>query len=244
MEATIFDTYNRSSHRLFLLDYDGTLSEFYPLPSDAKPTKALLDILKSLGGNPKNTVVIISGRDHKTLEKWLGNLPLAFVAEHGFFLKEKGGTWKTTTSSDSTWKQLVRPLMENVTAQMPGTFIEEKSSALVWHYRQAEIPESAINQFELLLRDAVDGHNIAVMPGHKILEVKLSGFNKGTVAKHWLKQQVWDFILAAGDDTTDEDFLSVVPDIAFTFKIGPGKTVAKNRLPNPNAFVELLSNLR
>ncbi len=38
---------------------------------------------------PRNHVTINSGRDHYTLEKWLGDLPLSFAAEHGAFYKEK-----------------------------------------------------------------------------------------------------------------------------------------------------------
>ncbi len=58
----------RSSRRLFLLDYDGTL-----LPAAAvstQPSEAVLDILRRLTADPANDVYIISGRGRNELGTW------------------------------------------------------------------------------------------------------------------------------------------------------------------------------
>jgi len=50
------------------LDYDGTLTGFAKKPEQAKPNKELFEILTNLTKDPKNKVVIISGRKHHTPE--------------------------------------------------------------------------------------------------------------------------------------------------------------------------------
>lgn len=82
--------YNQAKQRLILLDYDGTLASLNTRPENAKPTPELIATLQKLVSDPANHVVVNSGRDHFTLEKWLGNLPIAMAAEHGAFYKENG----------------------------------------------------------------------------------------------------------------------------------------------------------
>jgi len=38
----------------------------------------------------KNKVVISSGRDHHTLDRWFSHLPVDLAAEHGVLLQRKG----------------------------------------------------------------------------------------------------------------------------------------------------------
>ncbi len=45
-----------------------------------------MGIVRTLAANPKNEVVIISGRDRHTLTQWLGQLNVNLVAEHGAFM--------------------------------------------------------------------------------------------------------------------------------------------------------------
>lgn len=77
--------YTQARSRLILLDYDGTLVGFQKRPEDAVPTPEVIQVLKDLTSDPANHVVINSGRDHQTLEKWLGGLPISFAAEHGAY---------------------------------------------------------------------------------------------------------------------------------------------------------------
>lgn len=61
--------------RLLLLDYDGTLTPIRQTPSAAIPSAEVLRSLRLLTSDPKNYVYIISGRDQRTLEEWLGAIP-------------------------------------------------------------------------------------------------------------------------------------------------------------------------
>ena len=117
-----------SNERLILLDYDGTLAPFEKLPEQAKPDKKLLKILDDLCNDPKNKIVIISGRDKETLDKWLGHLPLSIVAEHGAFYRFEKGPWQATLQPDNGWKEIICPILELSVDRTPGSFIEEKNS--------------------------------------------------------------------------------------------------------------------
>lgn len=246
MEQTIYKRYSAAKHRLFLFDYDGTLVGFKPTPPEAKPTDELRGILAALATDRSNIVVIISGRDHETLESWLGDLPLAMVAEHGFFMKEDGNaSWQMVTPLDATWKITITPLLKAAVSELPGSFIEEKVSALVWHYRNAAgtAVTPVVAQLQRQLEPLMATLGLLLVPGNKVIEVRLSGQDKGIAANYWLQKGGWDFILAAGDDTTDEDLFGVLPDGSFPLMIGSSRSTTRYRLANPEALLRLLDTL-
>ena len=114
----------------------------------AFPTPQLLAVLRALQGDPRNLVAIVSGRDRHTLEQWLGNSGCILVAEHGSWLREAaGGPWWTMHSElkSVTGKPTIRPLLEHVVEQTPGSSLEEKEFSMVWHYRMAD-PEFGLWQ--------------------------------------------------------------------------------------------------
>src|SRR3954469_18748648 len=108
----IAQSYQEATKRLFLLDYDGTLSDFANSPQGAAPTAATMSLLRQLTADKRNEVVIISGRDQATLEKWLGKLHVGMVAEHGFFVRPAGGQWRSLADIDDSWKLRVRERMQ------------------------------------------------------------------------------------------------------------------------------------
>ncbi|MEJ7660058.1 MAG: trehalose-phosphatase [Hymenobacter sp.] len=66
--------YHAADERMLLLDYDGTLMPFQADPQRVEPGQELRLLLRALTDLPHTRVVIISGRDRHTLEKWLGRL--------------------------------------------------------------------------------------------------------------------------------------------------------------------------
>lgn len=246
---TLLSAYQHTRKRLLLLDYDGTLTEFNVDPMGALPSDELLAILKELVNDPANTIVVISGRPAKTLETWLGELPLGFSAEHGFLHKKADGPWQAIATLPGDWKTPIRTLMESYVRHTPGTSLEEKASALTWHWRAALDAEAAA-QAEQMLAAELDGLTgplglriLRIMRGNKVIEVHPLGYDKGTSGRYWLAQADYDFILAAGDDTTDEDLFRAMPTTGFTIKVGPGQTAASLHVKDPAAMRRLLSNL-
>jgi len=134
----ILEKYRTATSRCLLLDYDGTLTPIQRLPELAQPSAELMDILKTLGEDKMNQVVVISGRDADTLERWLGHLPVHLVAEHGAMVRYKGGDWQQQSAVSSEWKETIKPVLQLSVTRCAGSFIEEKKNTLAWHYRNTE----------------------------------------------------------------------------------------------------------
>ena len=78
--------------------------------------------------------------------------------------------------------------------------------------------------------------------GNMILEIKSPDANKGAVTKRWLDDK-HDFILAIGDDYTDEDIFAALPNDAYTVKVGRGKTLARYRVNSVDEVYKVLEKL-
>ena len=245
LQQEAIQSYANSEKRLILLDYDGTLVSFAKLPEQAKPDSEILMLLESLCSNSKNEVVIISGRDKETITEWLGHLPLNLVAEHGAFYRLKNKQWRTTVWGDDEWKEMIRPILELSVDRTPGSFIEEKKSALVWHFRKSEPDLAKLRTQELkdTLIMMATNLNIGVFEGNKIVEIKPVSINKGQAVRIWLDDKEWPFIFCFGDDYTDEDMFSALPESAISCKIGPGPSDAKFRFGSPNELRDFLREL-
>jgi len=242
-KTQLVTTYSQAKKRLFFLDYDGTLIGFFPNPESASPDERLVEIIDRLSADHRNEVVIISGRDKQTLTRWLGTLDVNLVAEHGAFLRHRGSGWMVRETLPTTWKDMIRPVMDRYVDRTPGSFVEEKSYSLVWHCRRCDPDLARLRTHEL--RDALisltTNMEIGVFEGSKIIEVKNIGINKGAAADIWLGSRQHDFVFAAGDDYTDEDMFSVLPETAYSFKLGQGASNAKYQLMGPDSLRALLS---
>ena len=76
------------------------------------------------------------------------------------------------------------------------------------------------------LKALVTNLNLEIMDGDKVIEIKNSGINKGRAANIKLGKTNYDFIMAIGDDWTDEYTFDAMPDDAFTIKVGTKTTKA------------------
>ncbi|SNR59282.1 bifunctional alpha,alpha-trehalose-phosphate synthase (UDP-forming)/trehalose-phosphatase [Hymenobacter mucosus] len=240
------EEFEAAESRLLLLDYDGTLAPFNPLPQRAQPDAELLLLLQSLTANPRNRVVIISGRDRGTLQKWLGHLPVDFIAEHGVWLRAAGDDWSLFQALNNNWKQDIRPILEMYVARTAGSFIEDKEYSLVWHYRRADVELGAVRARDLLshLTFMTSNTDLQVLEGNKVIEIKTAGINKGTAAARWVSQYNPDFILALGDDRTDEDTFRAMPAEAYTVKVGSSpRSQARYHLASTQEVRRLLRSL-
>jgi len=245
MQRKLASDFQESDKALLLLDYDGTLVPFSPKPVDAMPGANLLRLLEKFTKNPRNEVVLISGRDKDTLEGWFGGLNVGLVAEHGVWIKEKGGGWETIETLTSEWKEEVHPILESWVDRTPGSFIEEKEFSLVWHYRKANPKLGELRARELInnLSNITANLNLQVLEGSKVVEVINTGINKGRTALIWISREEWDFILALGDDWTDEDTFKALPSTAWSIKVGFGASAARFSLSSPSKATSLLRKM-
>ena len=208
--------------RLIFLDYDGTLVPFQKQVNDAIPDEEVLQLLTKLTEDPHNKVVITSGRDYKTLDAWLGHLDVDMIAEHGAWYKEYGKVWRSRKDLNDEWKQDIYSALEIYCRRTPGTFIEEKSYSLAWHYRKSEPGLGQLRAHELVadLKHIIADLGLQILQGDKVIEIKNISINKGKAAKRWLEKDDYDFVMAIGDDHTDEDTFKAMPKDAITIKVG------------------------
>lgn len=234
--------YVKSKDRLILLDYDGTLVSFSEDPNSVSPNEEIKMILSKLSKDPRNCLVIVSGRQRKTLNEWFNIPGINLIAEHGVWVKKANGKWKLIEHLNNIWKKQVKPILEVFTDRTPGSFIEEKDYSLVWHYRKADPKLAKIrsSEFKETLRHITSNLNIGILEGSKVVEIKNIGINKGRASQKWLKKKKWEFILAIGDDWTDEDIFTLLPQYAYSIKVGHGFSEAHYRIDDPKAVRKLL----
>jgi len=240
----IVNDYKLAHKRNLLLDYDGTLVNFTRLPQQAVPDKKLLSLLARLGTDPNTNLTIVSGRDAYVLDEWFKHVPVNLVAEHGASIKRVGQGWVTERNIDQEWKNVMRPTFEMFATRSPGSFIEEKSHTLAWHYRNVDAELGFIRSRELLdnLFHLVRNVHLQVIDGNKVIEVRVAGIDKGAAAKKIVDENTSDFVLAIGDDKTDEDMFRSLEKEAITIKVGPGHSLAHYSVTSPNEVISLLQD--
>lgn len=238
----LLNNYKQAERRLFLFDYDGTLTPIVSEPSAAIPSSRLKSVLSKLSEDPKNQIWIISGRDQAFLEKWFGSkFPrIGLSAEHGCFMKDVGSKeWVNLTESfDMSWQDKVEHIFQKYSDKTPGSVIERKKVARTWHYRQSD-PEFGLFQSQHIIQEVealLDTYDIEIMAGKANVEVRPKFVNKGEIAKrlvlsaHGASQanfkpkdsvafdKLADFVLCLGDDKTDEDMFKALISIEEDWK--------------------------
>lgn len=93
------------------------------------------------------------------------------------------------------------------------------------------------------LKYMASGYNLQVLEGNMVLEIKRPDINKGKAATALLKDKDFDFILAIGDDWTDEDTFKAMPEHAYSIRVGYTYTQANYNIKNPKEVSALLREL-
>jgi len=236
--------YNAAIKRLFLIDYDGTLTPIAKLPEMALLNEKMAELLRNMVADKRNIIVVISGREREFIEEQFKGLDVILIAEHGFFLKYPGSGWLENAETDLSWKKKILPVLDDYIDRCNGSMIEEKHASIVWHYRNAdeEIASIRINELKDDLTEILKSEpKLHVLEGDKVLEIKSIVYDKGTIASILINRDRYDFILALGDDNTDEDLFKAVPEYGFTVKVGCKPTNARYNLRNQSQIYDILS---
>jgi trehalose 6-phosphate synthase/phosphatase len=241
----LIEAFEHAANRLLLLDYDGTLTPLVRHPGLASPSRSILRLLEALSRDQHSTIVLISGRDRQTLESWFRDIRIALVAEHGFWWKEPGADWQMLKHVSAEWKTRLLPILEQYADRLPGALVEEKEYSTVWHYRAADPDQarSLVTELTDHLLNFTASIDVQILQGSKVVEVRPAGVNKGLAALRWISSQRRDFILAVGDDWTDEDLFAILPEEAYSIRVGVTSTRARFNLRNADEVIGLLQSL-
>src|SRR5690606_18627919 len=131
------------------------------------------------------------------------------------------------------WDEEIMDILHHTIDKTPRSYLEQKETSLVFHYRKVDIWLADLRSQQLInaLIGPCSRLNLQIVPGNKIVEIKPSDFNKGSETLRRLAQDTYDFILAIGDDTTDEDMFRVLPPEGISIKVGNFSPIAKYRIP-------------
>lgn len=276
--------YRQSKERLILLDWGGTLVaendigdkfEYYAVAtghaSRAGPSDEVKNILQMLCQDPHNTIFVISGKDLYALSDAFGGVDgLGLVAEHGCYFKwprnvtgdrfsnKMRKKWQTMLNlGDVSWMSAVRQIMNIYVERTHGTYIEQKGSAIIFQFRDAD-PEFGYLQSKELeenLADVVLSYPIEIIRGGGIddgyIEVRPKGLSKGLFLKHAMsilssQGKCVDFILGIGDDISDEPLFESMHSLksmkgkCFSVTVGKKVSAAKAYVDDTVAVKELL----
>jgi trehalose 6-phosphate synthase/phosphatase len=238
--------YTNAKSRIFFIDYDGTLARLQSSPTLALPTNEIKKLLVKLGSDDRNRIVILSGRERETLQSWLGNMPVTLAAEHGGFCKDQFGDWRNFFELPVDWMPRVFSSLRALTFNFSGSFIEQKSYSLVWHYRSiaSTLKESDVIEISKAILSAQVDNEFVIYQEDCALEVRTAGVDKGRFATKYMQQKKYDFILAVGDGKTDEDLFEAVGKNGYTIKVGENtKSLAQFFIDKQDNVLAVLDQL-
>jgi trehalose 6-phosphate synthase/phosphatase len=281
IEAVV-KTYRTARNRLILFDYGGTLVDnneqkeslaYYAVSTKQEkregPEKHVIQALVDLCSDPKNHVYVITGKDKSSLEEYFKEVPdLGIGAEHGFYVRRPKGTrWEAMIPSfDRTWMHLARNIMDVYSSRTHGTYIEQKESALIWQYREAdpEFGQMQSKELEDHLAGVLRGYPVEVLHGENnpmqggYVEVRPENMDKGVFLSDLLKRMedsnaIPDMLLCMGDDASDEFMFNVVEEYVekhpeksksyFACTVGKKPSTAQAFLNDTSEVHSLMSSL-
>jgi trehalose 6-phosphate synthase/phosphatase len=227
-----------------LLDYDGTLVPLAANPDLAEPDGALIDLLRAVSAVPRLSVELVSGRPRETLDNWFGRLPIHLWAEHGFWQRRAPReAWRPAGDVPPGWMSRLDAILRHFTDSTPGSFIEEKTASVAWHYRGADPDFGARQAHELrmLLGEALSNQPLEVLEGKKVVEVRYRSISKAVVADR--SGSGGATVVVFGDDRSDEELFSALPDSSITVAVGEKLAGARWQVPDHHTVREILRSV-
>ena len=185
--------------------------------------------------------------------------------------KTSGGKskWLTIRAlGDQTWMKAAKMIMEIYAQRTHGTYIEQKGNELIWQFRDAD-PEFGFMQSKELeshLQEMMKVYNVEVLRGGGVadgyIEARPRGVSKGLFINHALATmksagRTPDFVLAIGDDNSDEPMFEALNNLRaaenidgskdnisiFSVTVGKKPTSADSYVDDPSAVMEVLNTL-
>jgi trehalose 6-phosphate synthase/phosphatase len=238
-----------AAERGFLFfDYDGTLVDIQKHPSLATPSQDVLHTLERLSRFPNFEIVIMTGRRTEFCDQHLHSLNVHLIAEDCAFIRYKESDhWSPLVTQDGDAERIknaVRPILESFVRRIPGSFIEEKATGVVLHYREANMPFAHFQALDLKdsLCQLLTQTTFSAFKTRRAIEIRPTTANKANVVERLLKE--WEasdaIFITAGDDQADEDMFKVHPEANLSFHVGPAPSCAKYHFDRPSNFLAFL----
>lgn len=214
--------YKNAKTRLFMLDYEGTLTAHgSPLSIPYVSPQRTINVLNSLLEAPENVVYVMSGQKPEELDSLFRRVPgLGLVAENGCFIKEAGAdSWYEAADLEKMmeWKDSILKILQYYLERIEGSMIEERHCSILFHCVNAKDTQSAhrlAGDCATQINDACQNLKVHAVPWDSGVLIESTEWSKKTAATRILERlarktkaansKVLDFLLVAGNAREDE----------------------------------------
>lgn len=216
--------YLKSTNRLLILGFNGTLTEQVERKGDQLKEMELSvhpelkQPLTQLCNDPNTTVVVLSGSGRTLLDENFKEYNTWLAAENGMFLNPSNGEWMTTMPEqlNMEWVDSVKHIFEYFTERTPRSYFEEREASLVWNYRHADVEFGKLQARDMLQHlctGPISNASVEVVQGSRSVEVRAAGVTKGAAIDRILGEIVHsksmttpiDYVLCIGHFLAKQD---------------------------------------
>lgn len=187
------------------LDFDGSLSEIVPDPSNARPYPGVPEVLKQLAERYA-VVAIISGRSAHQLFEWLGT-GVEIWGVHGAERVRDGQV--VLSERAERYRAFMQRVIEEARERveqlpMDGFLVEDKTIMVGLHYRMVEDMEQGRVLLESVVDELAHAHGLSRASGRASFELRpAEEFSKAQVVLDRAHEAKLRSALFVGDDAVD-----------------------------------------
>jgi trehalose-phosphatase len=209
---------------LLATDFDGTIAPIVANPEDARIHPLMERFLARCSSVPELAIAVISGRDAEDVRRRIGSVPAIVAGSHGLECVGVDGDvlWTTERTAPDLLPSLARDALR------AGLRIERKKFSFALHSRGADAEEHDVNRVVLAVTSWADEHNLDVIAGRKVVEVRVRGGSKRGALRLIAERLHAPRVIYAGDDITD------FPALAFAATHGRAMFVERDERTTPD----------
>ena len=220
----------------YFFDIDGTLVDFADSPASVRLDHDLRQLIEDLHRSSGGAVALISGRSIADIDGLFPGVYLPAAGQHGIERRDAGGriTRHAFPKEQLDW---AHDRLAEAVARQPRLLLEHKGLSLALHYRRAPRLAGFAHRLTRSLLTRV-GTQYCIQTGKRVVEMKPAGKDKGVAVMEFMQEAPFQGRTAVfvGDDATDEYGFATVNRLrGYSIKVGPGRTVARWRLPDVKA---------
>jgi len=178
--------------------------------------KIMNNLISELIKDPMNHVYILSDALKEDMNEYSKSLlpqTLNLIAENGGYIKRYDQEeWELqNVNEDLSWKRYLLKIFDFYTERIYGTYIEQRTYAVIWHYEKTNYKEYSwqISEVENHIRSIfVSNYPLRIIHKHDkhCIIVSSRNVNKGTIVRKIIEKDYYDadLVFCIGDDDTDE----------------------------------------
>jgi trehalose 6-phosphate phosphatase len=201
-QQIINDLSRAPNESLFSLDYDGTLAPIVSRPEDARPVAGAPEVLAALASSGAS-IAVVTGRDAAELLQISGFAKIPRLKVHGLYGAQRWCDGSTDSERvPESWDE-VQSSLGTIISPSTGLWVEDKRLSLVVHARGLDNPSAALAEVRPAIEASVGRLGWEVHSGRAVLEIRISGFDKGRALRHLVDEVGASAVLVAGDDLGD-----------------------------------------